>query len=111
MLYLLIFIFSTCGLTIILTKSILFKSLREYVSSKDIRIPVSSSNPYKLKSVNVGWWFLASIMNCGMCCGLWASIPIYYSIYGFDPHVVIFMLIGSLLSYFTEILIDMINRK
>lgn len=97
------FLLSVTGLTLILTKSVLFKPTREYVSSKYLLI--------KLKHPCGIVWFIDSILNCQMCCGLWVSIPIYCAFYGFDWYVILYMFMGSCVSHFSSELIDAIKRK
>lgn len=61
------FLLSVCGLSLIVTKSKLFKQLRIYFSS------LLLANPK-----NKLFWFLDSVMSCYMCFSLWGGIFIYF---------------------------------
>ncbi len=82
------FILSSAGLSWILTKSILFNSIRQWITRKHksykgfiptiqqpteeylTGAPSHKKNPI-LKKI---WWFIDEVMNCSGCMGFWAGV-------------------------------------
>lgn len=90
-----IFIISTSGLVLILNKSVLFKPLRNYISSQ---------------KENLFWWFLNSLFGCSLCMGVWVSIPVWF-IQKTDLYFISYAFAGALMAHIFSILTEMINRK
>ena len=84
-----LFFLATCGLTTIVTKSYLFKSIREFIIKKNKHI--------------------GKLISCPMCFGWWGSIAIF-----FLPANLIFFkyaFAGSFICYLAFLLMEGLVRK
>ncbi len=94
---LLLFILSTAGLTIILTRSKIFKPVREYIT---------------LRNKNVFMKYLDSILSCSLCCGFWCSIIVYYLQFkNIDTQLVLYTFTGAIMSNLIISVIIYLDRK
>lgn len=114
MINLFIFILSTSGFAWGVTRSKLFKSIRETVSYKVnlLNIAVKStqlksfSNTVKYKF----YWLLDSVLNCGGCFGFWAGI-IIYQLMEYKVYVLVYAFIGAIVSLFIISFINFLDKK
>ena len=86
---LILFFLATCGFTLIVTKSYLFRPLREYINKKN---------------KNIG-----KLISCQLCFGWWASIAIF-----FLPACLLFLkyaFAGSFVCYLAYLLMEDLVKK
>lgn len=111
---LLIFILSVSGFSWIVTRSKIFKPLREKVSHKKniYEIAVKSTmmkcvnNNFKLKAFT----FMDGLMECWGCFGFWAGIACYLiQLYGIN--IILYAFVGSISSLLVIGLINFLDRK
>ncbi len=86
MLKLLIFTLSTAGLSFAVTRTYLFKGMREYISDKA-----------QIKNTKV-WLLLESLVTCSFCVGFWAGIMMYFLIYIISAEALYFPFMGAMVS-------------
>lgn len=88
------FLLSTAGLSYIVTRSELFRSLRDRLRSRYV------SNDNK-----VNWWF-HKIFSCPLCFGFYSGIFNRVMLSGFDEYLLASGFVGSIVSFFVSLLID-----
>jgi len=94
---LILFILSTSGLTIILTRSKIFKPLREYVTLH---------NKNKIMAI------IDPILSCSLCCGFWCSVIVYYLEFkNIDIQLVLYTFAGAVMSNLIISTIQYLDRK
>lgn len=79
-------IFSTYYITLIITKSVLFKKIRDFLTSK--------------MTINKFYWFLGKISTCFMCCSVWVSTIITLIYYDFIlPEIILILFAKAGIAY------------
>lgn len=90
---LLLFLLATSGLTIILTRSKIFKPVREYISMKK-------------------WTILESIFGCPLCMGVYVSAIVYIiQFQKIDILIISNIFAGSIVSQVISSLVQFLDRK
>ena len=81
MLQFVLFILATVGMSWTITRSMLFKSYREYFSRKEAlySICVKSTETKSLKNTikYKFFWAISTLNDCYGCCGFWSGVGIY----------------------------------
>jgi len=111
---LIVFILAVSGLSWIVTRSIAFRSLREFVSHKKNVFTNAIKNTYMRSLLNEAklsfYTFLEGVLNCHGCFGFWAAF-ICYPLQKFGYNIILYTFIGSIASLLVIGIINFLERK
>jgi len=105
---------SSISLTIILTRSVFFKKIREGISKQYEQTYGDMQQYPSLKNVILYnlIWALRELMTCSLCNGFWTGMLLCLFIYkelSFD--IIIFGLVSSIVSFTYTELMDYVKRQ
>ena len=105
---------SCVSLTIILTRSVWFKKPREavFMYYEQVLADMKVDPTFKNKLIYYAVWTARELWDCSQCCGFWTGMLLCIWIYkelSFD--IIIFGLIGSIVSFTYTELMDYVKRQ
>ena len=111
---LIIFILASAGLTWMLTRSKLFKPLREKITIKrqvlSISVKAIETKGFSTTIKHKFYWVLDELLGCYGCTGAWMG-AIIYLLQKCNAEIIIYICIASITSQILVLLVQFLEKK